>query len=285
LGPRASVSSGVRRRKHDTLPISPQVTSLQRKHERPSGLRRWGVLVAESNRERCRAGWSAKAVALLQQAAIGFRVRSPRRSIVKRIVVAAICALVVGGLSHPVGARVVHIQFDTAPDGTAIPSGTAVNTIYTSAYGVTFEAIRCPSCGTDPNVYAASNCRDYLPFSPPNVVSLWSDGNCTPLTERLGVVQATFAAPADSVCLLVMPVRLGEQAIVRAYDAAGVEVATAYSTRSATGTFCIRATGIVRMTFSGAYLGYAWFDDLVVYMTGTTPTRQRTWGALKAIYR
>lgn len=209
---------------------------------------------------------------------------SPRKSDANRIALLGICALLICGTSRFAEAQLVHISFDTAPDGSAIVSGTAVNTLY-SAWGVIFEAVRCPSCGTDPNVYAVSGCRDYLPISPPNVVSLWAGSNCTPPTERLGVVQATFAAPADSVCLLVMPVRLGDQAVVRAYNAAGAEIATAYSTLSATGTFCIQAPGIARVSFSGAFLGYAWFDDLVVRMAGVTPTRQRSWGALKSIYR
>jgi hypothetical protein len=203
---------------------------------------------------------------------------------VKRLALLSMCALLVCGWPQLAGAQVVHVSFDTAPDGSAIASGTAVNTLYL-AWGVTFEAVRCPSCGTDPSVFAVSGCRDYLPFSPPNVVSISSAGNCTPLTERLGVVQATFATPADSVCLLVMPVLLGERAVVRAYDAAGVEIATAYSTPSATGTFCIQAPGIARVSFSGAFFQHAWFDDLVVYMAGTTPTRRRSWGALKSIYR
>lgn len=194
------------------------------------------------------------------------------------------CALLLCGSTYLADAQVVRISFDTAPDGSAVASGTAVNTLF-AAWGVTFEAVRCPSCGTDPNVYAVSNCRDYLPFSPPNVVSLVGDDNCTQLTERLGLVQAAFAVPADSVCLLVMPVRLGEQAVVRAYDAAGVEIATAYSTPSQTGTFCIHAPGMVRVVFSGAYLGHAWFDDLVVHLASTTPTLQPSWGALKSIYR
>ena len=202
----------------------------------------------------------------------------------KRYELIGMCALLFLAWSRLADAQVLHVSFDTAPDGSAIPNGTAVNTLY-STWGVTFEAVRCPSCGTDPNVYAVSNCRDYLPFSSPNVVSLWSDGTCTPLTERLGVVQATFAAPVDSVCLLVMPVRLGDQAVVRAYDAGGAEIVKAYSIPSATGTFCIGAPGIVRVTFAGAYLGYAWFDDLVVRIGGTTPTRQHTWGAVKSIYR
>ncbi len=202
----------------------------------------------------------------------------------RRVAQIGMCALLVLGWCQFADAQVLHVSFDAAPDGSAVPSGTAVNALY-SAWGVTFEAVRCPSCGTDPNVYAVSNCRDYLPFSLPNVVSLWSDGTCAPLTERLGVVQATFGVPVDSVCLLVMPVRPGNQAVVRAYDAGGAEIVTAYSTPSATGTFCIGAPGIVRVTFSGAYLGYAWFDDLVVRVAGPTPTRQRTWGAVKSIYR
>ena len=202
----------------------------------------------------------------------------------KRFALLGMCALLACGSSRFAEAQTVHVSFDTAPDGAAIVSGTAVNALY-STWGVTFEAVRCPSCGTDPNVYAVSGCRDYLPISPPNVVSLWGDDKCSPLTERLGSVQATFAAPADSVCLSVMPVRIGDQAVVHGYDAAGVEIATAYSTPSATGTFCIHAPGIVRMTFSGAYLDYAWFDDLVVYMAGATPSRQRSWGALKSVYR
>jgi hypothetical protein len=193
-------------------------------------------------------------------------------------------ALLLLGWPRTAGAQVVRISFDAAPDGSAIPSGTAVNTLY-SSWGVTFEAVRCPSCGTDPNVYAVSSCRDYLPFSVPNVVGMWNDSACTPLTERLGVVQASFTAPVDSVCLLVMPVRPGDQAVIRAYDAHGAEIVTAYSPPSATGTYCIGAPGIVRVTFAGAYLGYAWFDDLVVRMDQATPTSRRSWGALKSIYR
>ena len=203
----------------------------------------------------------------------------------KRIAMLGMCALLVGGLSRSAGAQVVHIQFDTAADGTAIPSGTAVNALYSAAYGVTFEAVRCPSCDTDPNVYAVNGCRSYLPISPPNVVSLWGNDNCSPLSERLGLVQATFVAPADSVCILVLPVRLGDLGVLHAYDAAGVEIATAYSPPSSTEALCVQAPGIVRVAFSGAYWGYAWFDDLVVRMDGGTPTRQRTWGALKSLYR
>jgi hypothetical protein len=208
----------------------------------------------------------------------------PRRSGTKLIALLGMCALLICESSRFALAQAVHVSFDTTPDGHPIASGTAVNTVY-SAWGVTFEAVRCPSCGTDPNVYAVSGCRDYLPFSPPNMVSLWSGGNCTPITERGGVVVARFAAPADSVCLLVMPVLLGHKAVVRAYDAAGVEVATAYSTPSETGPFCIRAPGMTRVSFSGEFWGSAWFDDLVVHMASTTPTRRRSWGALKSIYR
>ena len=178
----------------------------------------------------------------------------------------------------------VRIGFDTAPDGSAIPSGTPVNSLF-SSWGVTFDLVRCPSCAADPNVYAVGSCRGYLPYSVPNMVSMWNDGNCTPLTERLGVVQANFAAPVDSVCLLVMPVRLGDQAVLRAYDSAGIEIATAYSTPSATETVCIAAPGIVRVSFGGAYLGYAWFDDLFARVAAVTPAARRSWGELKTIYR
>lgn len=202
----------------------------------------------------------------------------------KRTTLFGLCALLVFGSARFAGARVVHISFDRAPDGSAIAGGTAVNTVY-SALGVTFDAVRCPLCAADPNVYAVTNCRDYLPISPPNVISLSAENNCMQLTERLGLARATFAAPADSVCMLVMPVLQGERAVVHAFDAAGVEIATAYSTPSATGTFCVRARGMVRVEFSGAFLGHAWFDDFVVHMADVTPTLPRSWGALKSIYR
>lgn len=206
------------------------------------------------------------------------------RSGVKRMALLSTFVLLVCGSPRLADAQVVRIAFDQGPDGSAVASGTPVNTLY-SEWGVTFDAVRCPSCGTDPNVYAVGGCRDYLPISSPNVVSLWASDNCTPTTERLGLVQATFAVPADSVCLLVMPVRLGEQAVVRAYNAAGVEVATAYSTPSVTGTVCLRAPAIVRVTFAGAFLGHAWFDEFVVHLVGVTPTRRHSWGSLKSIYR
>ena len=47
----------------------------------------------------------------------------------KRIALLGVCALFVCGLSGIAGAQVVHVSFDTTPDGRAIVSGTAVNTL------------------------------------------------------------------------------------------------------------------------------------------------------------
>ncbi len=182
-------------------------------------------------------------------------------------------------------AQVVHIDFDTASGGAPVSNGTVVNTLYAS-YGVTFDAVRCAGCGTDPSVYANSNCLINGPISPPNVVTLFGITTCSDIAENaLGLVRATFFSLMDSVCIRVKPVRSTDFAVLHAFNTADVEIATAYSTAGTTQDVCITAAGIKKVTFSGSGLNFAWFDDLVFRVESTTPTTRHTWGGIKTLYR
>ncbi len=204
----------------------------------------------------------------------------------KRLVLLGASLLLAAGGPAAGIARVVHIDFDTAPNGDPIANGTVVNTLYATACGVTFDAVRCPQCGTDPNVYASSNCLVPGTLSPPNVVTLYGGTSCSDICElNLGLVRATFASPADSVCIRVKPVRSFDRGVLHVYDAGGSEIATVYSAYGATEDLCVAVPGIARVSFSGPFVSYAWFDDLTVRMDAATPVLHPTWGGLKSIYR
>ena len=183
-------------------------------------------------------------------------------------------------------AQVVHVNFDTAPDGSAIANGTVVDMLYWTDDGVQFSAIRCPACGADPNVYASSNCLNFGPLSPPNVVTLFGITTCSDISEtNLGLVNAVFASPVDTVCIGVIPVRLTDYGVLHAYDGTNTEIATVYSSPGVTGYLCANVTGIMRVSFSGAGIAYAWFDNLSFQVENATPTRHPSWGQLKSSYR
>jgi hypothetical protein len=203
----------------------------------------------------------------------------------KPVAILGVCALLIAGTPRTSQSQVIHIDFDHAADGRAIVSGTVVDTIYARAYGVTFDAVRCPTCGSDPHVYVSANCRPGAVSSLPNSVTLYGDNTCDPISEHLGTVRATFSTLADSVCIHAMSVRIDDYAVLRAYDGAGLEIARGYSHYGTLEDICVSVPGIKSVAFSGAILLYAWFDDLCVRMGGATSTRSPSWGKLKSMYR
>ncbi len=165
-------------------------------------------------------------------------------------------------------AQVFHVNFDTAPDGALIANGTVVNTLYAD-WGVTFDAIRCEVCGSDTNVYANANCLIGGPISAPNVVTLYGMNTCSDICEAYhGLVQATFATPADFVCIRVKPVRPTYSGVLHAYNSSGQEIATGFSAPGVTQDVCLMTPGIKRVTFSGSGTSYTWSDDLVFRIPG-----------------
>ena len=203
----------------------------------------------------------------------------------KQIVQWGFIALLVLGTPGAGRAQYVHIDFDHAPDGTTVAGGAVVNTLYSAAYGVTFDAVPCSQCVSDTQVYVSASCRAAALGSSPNVVTLYGANTCSPVSEHLGLIRATFAQLADSVCVHAAAVRSIDTAVLYAFDGTGTVIATAYLPRGGAQDICVSAPGIRSVTFAGGDLLYAWFDDLTVHLSGVTPARRSSWGQLKAVYR
>lgn len=162
------------------------------------------------------------------------------------------------------GSSYVHIDFDRTPAGAPIANGTVVNHVY-APWGVTFIADHCSICGSDPNVYANSNCLTGGPISAPNVVTLFGSSTCSDISEDyLGLVRATFNTSADFVSIRTKPVRATDFAVLHAFNIAGIEIATSRSSPGVTQDLSVSASGIESVTFSGSGENFAWFDDLIV---------------------
>lgn len=193
------------------------------------------------------------------------------------VLLSAACA------SLPVRAQVVRIDFDN------VPNGTGINSTYL-AQGVSFATVNTVDCidycGFDGQVHASSNCLDAGPLSPPNVVTIYGPPYCAYMSEAFaGWVQATFLVPADSVCIRVKPGSSSGFGVLRAYNDSFSPIATGYSAPGVTQDICLAASGIKSVRFTGSGTNLAWFDDLVFETNGATPALQRSWGALKVLYR
>lgn len=163
---------------------------------------------------------------------------------------------------------VVTVNFDTAPDGSAIAAGTTINSTY-QAWGITFEKVGPgTSCGANPRVYA--NADQPLGFgSAPNVVSTCAPPTSSDISENLlGAVHAMFAQGANQVSIDVRPDGPSDVAVLRAYDAADNLINTVTSPPGVTGTLSIGTPGppIRGVRFSGNGSQFARFDNLKVYL-------------------
>ncbi len=163
---------------------------------------------------------------------------------------------------------VVTVNFDTAPDGSAIAAGTSLNSTY-QAWGITLEKVGPgTSCGTSVRVYANA---DQPPGfgSVPNVVSTCAPPVSSDISENLlGAVHAMFAQGANLVSIDVRPDGPSDVAVLRAYDGADNLINTVTSAPGVTGTLSIGTPGppIRGVRFSGNGSQFARFDNLKVYL-------------------
>jgi hypothetical protein len=180
----------------------------------------------------------------------------------------------IGALVGLFAASSVHgltINFDTAPDGGAVASGTVVNTLYASQ-GVTFSRTATGLSCNDGlrEIYAnADRPADFTISSAPNVVSTCRPPRASDISEsNFGAVRADFASPASQVCIDVRTDGGPNTAVLRAYDVSASLLTSATST-AIIEVLCVTAPDIRRVEFSGAGIGFARFDDLVITFAGT----------------
>jgi hypothetical protein len=154
------------------------------------------------------------------------------------------------------------IDFDTDPQGAAISAGTEMNLVYRSL-GVSFERVG-PGTLCRPEVYANSN--QPVGFgSSPNVVSVCNEGIASDISEnRFGMVEAIFAVNASDVCVDVRPDGPTHAAVLRAFDADGMQIGEVTSVLGVTQQLCISGAGIRAVRFSGDGSLFARFDNVEV---------------------
>jgi hypothetical protein len=186
------------------------------------------------------------------------------------------------GLATPARAAeiTVFINFDVDINGVLLESPAIIDELY-APWGVTFSATAGSSCSQG-EIYATSACLSgAAPASPPNIVSTCS--GCTDIAEQFqGLVVATFAMPADSVCITAIPFGPKERCVLRAYDEAHtllMEVLTDPEVTSQ--VLCVAAPAIHSVEFSGYQDLYGWFDDLQVSFAPVA-VAPATWSGVKA---
>jgi hypothetical protein len=157
------------------------------------------------------------------------------------------------------------IDFDLAPDRTAINPGAVVNAAY-SRIGVTFsrtsgilEAL-CPGTAVYANSDNGSN----------NTVSLCPQGTPAAFSETSGQIIANFTVPVEQVCIdatpRTPPLSIGavlEGAFLEARNSEDVAIgrnAAAYTQQ--TQRICVNRSGIASVRFAGAGSTLASFDNL-----------------------
>jgi len=162
----------------------------------------------------------------------------------------------------PSGIAEILIDFDEAPGGASVPSGTDLASLYASL-GVSFEhGGGGTGCGT--TIYANANHPGGF-GSLPNVVTICDDGTASDIAENdQGLVQANFAHAALQACIEVRPGEAPDLAVLRAFNEAGAQIAEVFSAAGVTETLCVSGTGIRSVRFSGSGDNYARFDDLSV---------------------
>ena len=186
----------------------------------------------------------------------------------------AACAFCVGTtFAFAATAQTITFNFDTAPGGGAIASGTIVNTIYQSQGLTLSRTTGGTNCNTG-NIFANDDRpASFTISSPPNVVSQCAPPQASDVAETfMGAIRADLASNASQVCINVLPDGPSDQAILRVYDIAAVLLNSATSTAGVTQTLCVSAANIRRAEFSGAGATYVRMDDLAVTFVSAPPS-------------
>ena len=170
-------------------------------------------------------------------------------------------------------AQAITIDFDTDPDGTAVPAQTNIDTVYTSL-GVTFSKGAGSGCdGNTTSAYANSDHPSDF-GSLPNTISTCINSS-SDIAENLtgGLIRATFSIDVISACIAVRPDNGSEFAVMRAYDITDTLIDIRTSTLGITEQLCVTGSAIRKVEFSGSGTHYARFDDFVFTPVATpTPT-------------
>jgi hypothetical protein len=163
----------------------------------------------------------------------------------------------------------VAINFDVAPEGTAIAPGTRVNALY-SRLGVTFTRTNPEGLCAGSGVYANDHGPDGF-GSGQNNVTPCPEGIASDFSEaEYGALQATFSLPAVQSCVDATPVGFrggapGAQAYIEAFSAAGEFLGRMESTTERVSQrLCVSGTGISYVRFAGMDAGFAIFDNFYV---------------------
>jgi hypothetical protein len=169
--------------------------------------------------------------------------------------------------------QTVTFNFDTAPGGGAVASGTIVNALYASQ-GLTLSRTAGGAVCNTGNIFA-NNDRpaDFAISSSPNVVSQCAPPQASDVWEtNFGAIRAGLASAASQACIDVRPDGVGDSAVLRAYDVSAVLLTSATSTPGAIQTLCVSASNIRRVEFSGAGDTFVRFDDLAITFVAAPPT-------------
>lgn len=162
----------------------------------------------------------------------------------------------------------LELNFDQAPDLSAILPGAVVNTAY-SRLGITFS--RTNPLGLCPGTAVYANDYGLLGFhSGQNNVSVCPLGIASDFSQlAYGAIKATFALPAAEACITATPTGYhrilwsGGVAYLEALNAFGSVVARVESsTQRVPQQLCVRGIGITAVRFAGKGAAFAIFDNL-----------------------
>ena len=156
----------------------------------------------------------------------------------------------------------LDLNFDQAPDLSAILPGTAVNSIY-SRLGVTFSRSNplslCPGTAVYANDYGSG--QNNISVCPLGIASDFSQ-------YGFGTIKASFAVPAVLACIDATPTGFhnifpGGVAFIEALDANGYVLGRTESTTSRTPQqLCVSGSDIAAVRFAGKGSAFAMFDNL-----------------------
>jgi hypothetical protein len=161
----------------------------------------------------------------------------------------------------------IDLNFDQAPDLSAILPGATVNSVY-SRFGITFSRTNplglCPGTGVYANDYGVLGLS-----SGQNNISVCPLGVASDFNElSYGRVTATFAIPAVQACITATPTGFhsivpGGVAFIEALDANGTVLGRTESTTDRVPQqLCVSSNGIAAVQFAGKGSAYAIFDNL-----------------------
>ncbi len=156
----------------------------------------------------------------------------------------------------------LNLNFDQAPDLSAILPGAAVNSVY-SRLGVTFSRSNplslCPGTAVYANNYGSG--QNNISVCPLGIASDFSQ-------YGFGTIKARFAVPAVVACINATPTGFhnifpGGVAFIEGLDANGNVLGRTESTTSRTSQrLCVSGSGIAAVRFAGKGSAFAMFDNL-----------------------